>query len=301
MMLANASVAVNRRDPVAYLLLLVVGSLIALMLPLAKVAMAAGMSALGYAFWQALGGGLLLCLWSTRGATGLPLRRTWRYFLVSGLTAIAIPNALAFIVVGHVGSGLTATLYALPSLITYALALAMRMESLSPLRVSGLLLGVVGCVRILLPDTDGVGSGALPWLLLGLLVPLSLAIGNVYRTVAWPEGASPKQLAPGMLLSGALVLLVVLVFTGQIHQALAPGWEVAWVLAVQAAVSALTYRGFFELQRRSSPVFLSQLGFVIAPMGLVLAFLIFGEHFGWQVWLGVGVVMAGVVLANWRR
>lgn len=299
-MLANAALAENRHDPVAYLLLLVVGSLIALMLPLAKLAMATGMSALGYAFWQALGGGLLLWLWSGPGADGPSLRQTWRYFLVSGLTAIAIPNALAFIVVGQVGAGLTATLYALPSLITYALALALRLESLSPLRVSGLLLGVVGCVRILAPDSDGVSSAAWPWLMLGLLVPVSLAIGNVYRTVAWPAGARPKQLAPGMLLSGALVLLLVLAFIGQIRQALAPGWEVVWVLAAQAAVSALTYRGFFELQRRSSPVFLSQLGFVIAPVGLVLAYLLFGEQFGWQVWLGVAVVMAGVVLANWR-
>lgn len=300
-MSANASAVVPRRDPIAYLLLLVVGILVALMLPLARVAIEGGMTALAYAFWQAFGGGALLWLWSRPASDRLSLRQTHRYFLVSGLTAIALPNALAFIVVAQIGSGLTSTLYAMPSLITYALSVAVRLERVSPLRIAGLLLGVMGCVRIMLPDTDGIGTEALPWLLLGLLVPLSLAIGNVYRSVAWPEGAGANQLAPGMLLSGGLVLAVVLLVTGNIGDVRVPSWEVALVLVAQAGLSALTYRAFFELQRRSSPVFLSQIGFVVAPAGLVLGYLIFGERFGLEVWLGVGVLMLGVLLANWKQ
>ncbi|UDL05379.1 DMT family transporter [Marinobacter sp. CA1] len=298
-MLANAAVPIPRPDPVAYLLLLMVGGMIALTLPLAKLAMTAGLSPLAYAFWQALGGGVLLGLWNGRSATRPP--GTWRYWLVSGLTAIAIPNALAFIVVGHVGSGLTATLYALPSLATYALSLLLRLERLSALRTVGLLLGVAGCIRIMSPDTDGVGSDDLPWLLLGLLVPLSLAFGNVYRSVAWPQGASARQLAPGMLLGGALVLGVGLVVTGRVSALWLPSLEVGAILAGQAVLAALTYRAFFELQRRSSPVFLSQIGFVIAPAGLVLGMLFFDEQFGAAVWLGVGIVLLGVLLANWKK
>lgn len=297
-MQANA-IATPRRDPLAYLLLVAVGFLIALMLPLARIAMETGMSAMAYAFWQALGGGALLWLWRGPNRGSLPAG-SYRYFLVSGLTAIAIPNAVAFLVVAQVGSGLTSTLYALPSLITYALSVMIRLDRVSVLRLAGLLLGVLGCLRILVPDNNGISGDALPWMLLGLLVPLSLAIGNVYRTVAWPMGAGARELAPGMLLSGALLVGVVLVASGRAGDVLVSGWEVAPVLVAQAVLSALAYLGFFELQRRSSPVFLSQIGFVIAPAGLLLGYLFFGERFGLEIWLGVGVLMAGVLLANWK-
>ncbi|MDX1457404.1 MAG: EamA family transporter [Marinobacter sp.] len=297
-MFANASLSFTRRDPLSYLLLVAVGCLVALMLPLARLAMEHGLNALAYAFWQALGGGVLLWLWSGRGGSSVPFRQTRRYYLVSGVTAIALPNALAFLVVEQVGAGLTATLYALPSLATYALSVVVRLERLKLLRALGLMLGVLGCVRILSPDTEGVGPEMLPWLMLGLLVPVSLAIGNVYRTVAWPDGATGRQLAPGMLLAGAMVLLPVLIVQGQLADLLVPNWTVFLVLCFQAGVSALTYRLFFELQRRTSPVFLSQIGFVVAPVGLVLGYLMFGERFGLDVWLGVGVLMVGVLLAN---
>lgn len=296
-----AATTAPRRDPISYLLLLVIGFLVALMLPLAKVAIGGGMTALSYAFWQALGGGVLLWLWSGRGGNSVPFRVTGRYFLVSGLTAIAVPNIVAFLVVEQVGSGLTSTLYAMPSLITYAIAVSIRMESPSLLRIAGLLLGVMGCIRIMSPETDGVGAAALPWLLLGLLVPLSLAIGNVYRTVAWPKGADARQLAPGMLIGGALVVALVMLAMGKLADMRVPSRDIALVLLVQAALSALTYRAFFELQRRSSPVFLSQIGFVVAPAGLILGYLIFGERHGLEVWLGVAVLMVGVLLANWRK
>ncbi|WP_297794475.1 hypothetical protein [uncultured Marinobacter sp.] len=55
-----------------------------------------------------------------------------------------------------------------------------------------------------------LGVGALIALMLGLLIPLSLAIGNIYRTTHWPRGASPEQLAPGMLLGGAILILAVI-------------------------------------------------------------------------------------------
>ncbi|SFM00363.1 EamA-like transporter family protein [Marinobacter zhejiangensis] len=285
----------------AYLLLIAVGFMVALMLPLAKVAIAGGMTPLSYAFWQALGGGGLLWLWSGRSRGALPLRTTGRYFLVSGLTAIAIPNIVAFLVLERIGPGLTSTLYAMPSLMTYVLAVTVRIEGLRGLRVVGLGLGVLGCIRIMSPDSNGLSTENLPWLLLGLLVPLSLAIGNVYRSVAWPAGAGAKQLAPGMLLGGALVVAVVMLGTGTLAEVRVPSGDVGLVLLAQAVLSAVTYRAFFELQRRSSPVFLSQIGFVVAPAGLLLGFLIFGERYGLGVWLGVAVLMAGVLLANWRK
>ncbi len=221
-----------------------------------------------------------------------------RYFGLSGLTAIAVPNALAFVVVANIGAGMTATLYALPSLATYAIAVALGMESLSRKRAIGLGFGVAGCVWILSPNPAGINPDTLPWLLLGLLVPLSLAIGNVYRTSHWPNCASPEQLAIGMLLGGALLILLVVLLSGSADTLIVGRVDLGIILVVQSILTAIGYRGFFHLQRQTSPTFLSQLGFVITPAGLLFGIVFYGESYGWAVWGGVALLLIGVVLAN---
>src|SRR3546814_9148181 len=52
-----------------------------------------------------------------------------------------------------------------------------------------------------LPEADGF------WILFTLVGPVLLAIGNLYRTLRWPKGASADALAPGMLVAAAVMLL----------------------------------------------------------------------------------------------
>lgn len=282
----------------AAFLLLGVGVVIALMLPLSRAAMDNGMTPLAYAFWQALGGGVILAAWLRRRSLIRLDGTLVRYFGISGLTAIAVPNALAFAVVSNIGAGLTATLYALPSLATYAIAVTLGMESLSRKKAIGLCFGVAGCVWILSPNPAGVSPDTFPWLLLGLLVPLSLAIGNIYRTSHWPTGATPEQLAVGMLFGGAVLIFMTVLMSGDAETLLVDGARLWGILAVQSILTAIGYRGFFHLQRLTSPTFLSQLGFVITPAGMLFGILFYGESYGWAVWGGVVLLLTGVVLAN---
>ncbi len=288
-------------DLLPYVLLIVVGCLVALMLPLANLALAEGISPLQYAFWQTLGGGMLLLVQNGRQEQASLSRVNVRYFLVSGLTAVALPNAIAFAVVTEIGAGLTATLYALPAILTYALSIALKMERFQLLRVLGIFVGVLGCIQILSPKTNGIDSATLPWLLIGLLVPFSLAIGNVYRSIAWPEGATPMQLAPGMLLGAALLLGLGLVITGDFREVQHLQSKIIAIVALQSVLTALTYRAFFELQKRTSPVFISQIGFVVTPVGLMLGVLFFDERIHLGVWLGVGILLLGLYLTNYRK
>lgn len=297
-MKSEAAIKSFQPDALSVGLLLGVGVLIALMLPLSKLAMNQGMTPLAYAFWQAFGGGLILFVCQGKGRAIRWQGSVARYFGFSALTAIAVPNTLAFIVVAEIGSGLTATLYVLPSLATYGIALILRMETLSLARAMGLLMGIIGCVWILSPNPAGISEETVPWLMLGLLIPLSLAIGNIYRTTHWPRGASPEQLAPGMLLGGGIMIFTVVLIRGETATLLVGDPTLWGILASQSVVTAIGYRGFFQLQKRSSPTFLSQLGFVITPAGLLFGILFFNESFGWAVWGGVALLMVGVVMAN---
>lgn len=279
-------------------LLLGVGVVIALMLPLSRAAMDSGMTPLAYAFWQALGGGVILAVWLRRHPSLRFGSKLLLYFGMSGLTAIAIPNAVAFAVVSNIGAGLTATLYALPSLATYAMAVTLGMESLKTRKVIGLSLGVAGCVWVLSPNPAGISTEALPWLLLGLFVPISLAIGNVYRTAQWPTGATPEQLAVGMLFGGAVLIFMVVVAAGHMRTLVVESAGLWGILLIQSILTAVGYWGFFHLQRQTSPTFLSQLGFVITPAGMLFGIVFYDESYGWAVWGGVLLILTGVVLAN---
>ena len=132
----------------------------------------------------------------------------------------------------------------------------------------------------------------------GMLVPLSLAVGNVYRTSHWPTGATPEQLAPGTLLAGAVLVLLMVVVSGSAHSLFFCGMDLWTIVAIQSVLTAISYRGFFHLQKRTSPTFLSQLGFVITPAGLLFGIVFFGESYGWAVWGGVVLLLIGVVLSN---
>lgn len=281
-------------------LLIGVGMLIALILPLSRVAMTGGMTPLAYAFWQALGGGLILAA-VLRKVSFRSNGQHLRYFALSGLTAIAVPNTVAFVVVSEVGAGLTATLYALPSLITYCLAVILGMDVLGKRRAVGLSLGVAGCIWILSPDPGGISADSFPWLVLGLLVPVSLAVGNIYRTTHWPEGASPEQLAVGMLLGGSALLFLVVSVAGDVDTLWVEDDYLWGLIVLQSVLTALGYFGFFHLQRRTSPTFLSQLGFVITPAGMLLGIFFHDEYYGWRVWGGVALLLTGVLLANLPR
>lgn len=278
------------------LCLLVVGSFIGVTANLVKLAAAAGASPVAFLAWSVLGAGAVLLAAAVVTRQTPPLnRRMIEYFLVAGLISIALPNALIFSAVPHVGAGFAALSFAFPPVYTYAMALLGGLERLQPGRAAGVAFGVAGAAVLALskaaePDAD------LPWIAAALAAPVVIAAGNIYRTLRWPEGASSMALAPGMLLGAALLLFLA-----------APALPVpmalpvtdpytAALLASQALTFSAMYILFFVLQRMAGPVYLSQIGVVGAAVGAAVAILALGEDppagLGWAallIGLGIGL------------
>lgn len=282
-------------------LLLSFGLIMGCMMPLAKMAAAQGVPPAAYAFWQALGGGgLILALCRLQGRLPPLAPRHLCYYAVSGLTAIAFPNALMFAIVPRLGAGLASVVYAFPALMTFALAVAFGMERPQLRRAAGIGLGLAGTLLILLP------RGSLPdpsqggWMLLALLAPMSLAIGNIYRSRYWPPGTPPQALAAGMLLGAALLLVPVMPVMGGFYLPFTGAAAATAIIMTQILVTAVGYLLFFELQRIAGPVYLSQVGYVMTTAGLIFAMVIFGESYSLWVWGAVALVFLGVAVTNSR-
>lgn len=227
------------------------------------------------------------------------MRRPYlRYYLVSGLVSISLPNALLFSAIPHVGAGFASLCLAFPPLLTYTLALALRMEGLQRLRLLGILIGLAGSLILALGKL-GSGDSPLLWVLATLAMPVFLAIGNVYRSRHWPEGARPLQLAPGMLLAGALLLLPLGLFGVELR----PAWEQAagaWWLAAEVALFAGMYALYFVLQKVAGAVYLSQIGSVTAITGAAVAIFLLGEQSSASMLLAALCTTVGVALVALR-
>ncbi|OSQ49557.1 DMT family transporter [Thalassospira alkalitolerans] len=266
---------------------------------LAKIGAQEGIPPLSYLFWQCLGAGLVLgMLAALRG--GLPPLR-WdyiRYYFLAGLVSLAFPMGLGYFMVPIIGASMAGVFTALPPLMTYLISMGIGIETAQFKRLMGLMVGFCGVLFLYLPQITAPDSTLLGYLLVAALIPVSLAIGNVYRTVAWPKGASPLTLASGMMLASAVLCLMFETGRDQLH---VPDIDsgAAWlIIAVQMAVGSLMYICHFELQRVAGPVFLSQIGYVMALTSLAGGTLLLGETLRLELIVTLGCVVAGTFLVR---
>ncbi|WP_207479303.1 DMT family transporter [Arenibaculum pallidiluteum] len=289
----------RRLEPL--LLLLAVGGLIGATFPAAKLAAAAGVAPLGWAYGMLLGAGATLSALSL--ATGAPRPRTGRllrYSAASGLLTMALPNMILFAAVPRLGAGLASVVYTLPPLLTLLMAAAIGLERPGPRRLLGIGIGFAGAALIVLPRGALPSPDLLGWMALALAIPVSVAAGNVYRTLRWPAGSSPLTLAAGTMLAGAAWVAVAALAGGWPPLVLGSALATPWLLAAQVAASTLQAVLFFRLQSVAGPVYLSQIGYVATACGLASGALAFGETYSPWVWAGAAVIAAGVMIVNGR-
>ncbi|MCB2054162.1 MAG: DMT family transporter [Geminicoccaceae bacterium] len=285
-----------RGEPV--LLLLGTGVMLGATFPLGKAAALASIAPVVWA--MVLAGGSSAMLFAARLARGRgigvgPTRL--RFYAIAATISLALPNLLVFAAIPHLGAGFTALAFTLSPVFTLALALALRMRRPDALAIGGIAVGFFGAVMV--ATTRGeLGDPAEPiWLLAALAIPASLACGNIYRTAAWPEGAEPIELAIGtnaaaLLLLGAYALLV----DGALP--LGPLASAPLLTATQVLAATGMFALFFRLQQVGGPVYLSQISYVAATVGLVAGTLLFDERYAWITWSGAALIAMGVALTT---
>ncbi len=277
-------------------LLVAVGLLLGLNFPLGKQAVADGIPPLAWAWVLSAGGAIILGL-SLRplGVTTRLDVRHLRYFCVVAVVSYTLPNALVYSLIPRLGSGYVAMMFTLSPMFTVALSAVARLRAPSRLELTGVAIGFAGALLVATSRGEVGRSGDWLWVLLGVCIPLSLALGNVYRTIDWPPQATPLWLAVGTNAVSALLLLSgTLILDGTRGFAALAAAPV--IVVVQVAVSASMFALFFRLQAIGGPVTLSQIGTVAAAVGVVIGTLVLGERYALVVWSGVALIALGIGL-----
>lgn len=266
---------------------------------LAKYAGSIGLTPLAFLFWSISGAAIILLVIALIRQEKLPCSaRSVEYYFVAAFVSVAAANLLLFSAIPHVGASFVALIISLPPLLTYLGALMLRIERFYLVRALGVAsaligAGVLAVHKLSAPDTSVF------WIMIALCGPVLLAIGNIYRTLRWPDDASSSALAPGMLVAAVLLLgLFSVVFDFSIaipfeHQL------PFWLIVVQACVFAGQFLLLFLLQKTGGPVLLSLLGAVGAVVGVPIAIFLQAERPPEGLFLGATLIAVGVVLVTW--
>lgn len=271
--------------------LLGAGALIGLSTDLAKVATDDGLSASSFLTWSVLGAAIVLgIVGGVRRRLPRWSREVAKYSTIAAVVSIVVPQLIFFSAVPLVGASFVALSIAFPPLYTYLGALALGNEQFNPRRAAGVTIAFAGAVllaafQLSQPDAE-VG-----WIMLTLTGPIVLAIGNLYRTIAWPEGLAPDELAPAMLAAGAAILIALSALPMfSLGVDISDAGHIG-VIAAQTTTFCVQYWLFFILQQRGGPVYLSLLGSVAAVVGSAIAIILLNET------APAGLVPAGVAIA----
>jgi len=276
------------------ILLLVVGTLMGLNFPLGKIAGEAGISPMVWAMLVSLGAsGMLLPILVIKKILAVPRGKVIIFVVTSALISFVIPNLLLFSVIPHAGAGFTGLMFALSPVFTLTMAAIARLKTPNLTGKIGIAIGLAGATIVSIARGAAPEAPAVIWMAAALFIPFALAVGNIYRTKAWPEKALPDVLAFWSHAFAVTVFLTLLIFT----RGSVPWGELSYAplaTLAQVVVAGVTFPLFFRLQLKGGPVLLSQIGYVAAAVSLIAAVVVLGEQYGRMTWFGAAVIGVGV-------
>ncbi|MGO4834553.1 EamA family transporter, partial [Rhizobiaceae sp. 2RAB30] len=133
----------------AFGLLVITGALLGLTLPFGKMATAAGVPAVIWAFVISSGAGCVLLAALLLGGQRPKLTaHRLRYFAIAAAISYAIPNLLMFSAIPHLGAGYMGIMFTLSPVITLVLSILLGVRRPNLLGVAGIVVGFIGAVTV---------------------------------------------------------------------------------------------------------------------------------------------------------
>jgi len=281
----------------AAFLLFAVGILLGLTFPLGKIGAQAEVSPVVWAFLMSGGAAFGLLLYRIVGNQPLLVKaQNVLFYVCAAVVSLVIPNILTFSVIPELGSGFTGLLFTLSPLFTVAISSIWQVRMPTRLGLVGIAIGFVGAVIVSITRGEIGHPANITWVLAGLGIPVSLAVGNVFRTMAWPDNAEPMELAIGVNLAAAtlLLLLVLVMPSAQLSGGLPSILPAAFFTILVASVMVALHA---RLQLVGGPTYLSQIGYIAAAVALLVGTLVFDESYALLTWAGALIIVVGAVLS----
>jgi drug/metabolite transporter (DMT)-like permease len=174
------------------------------------------------------------------------------------------------------------------------LAIRLLGEKLTKSQVIGLVLGIIGVIFVVLPKlsaSDGFTAKSLAFLIMALF-------GSTVATLLQKKIGHSIPLMIGTTIqfgAAAIVLLVISFALGRTHFELTATafWSMAWAVLVTSIAAVLL---LLWLLNRGTAAKVSSLLYLVPPMAVLQALILFGEKVNAQAIIGIVMTSLGVAL-----
>ena len=261
-----------------------------------------GVPVFSYIFWYSLiSGALLLFLCICLREFPRIGFKSLLVFLVMGTTGIAAPLALLTFSASKLPAGVIGLVVVMSPVFTYIFSTLLKIEQFAWIRVIGILIGFGSVLLVYLPDTSLPDPSMASWLLVALLAPICFAATNVFAAIIRPPRVSSLALSSGILLGGALIMLPIMLISGDLWVPPAQIMLGNYALITAVLINLTIWWMFLEIVRNAGPVFFTPSNYVIVLSSIGWGVVIFGEKPSIFIWGAVVLMFLGVFLVNYGQ
>lgn len=228
------------------------------------------------------------------------LWKRWPAFALLGLVNNALPHSMIFLGQTEIGAGLASILNATTPIWTVIVAhLMTEDERLTGRKLLGALVGLGGTVVLFSPQLSSA-SGVPLW---AMALPLVAAVSYGFAAV-WGRrfrDVAPPVTAAGQLTASTVIMLPVVLLhdvTGSLS--IPPASVIGAVLALALLSTAFAYILFFRLIAIAGATNASLVTLLVPPSAILLSAVFLGERFGTEDWLGLSLILLGLVVLDGR-
>jgi drug/metabolite transporter (DMT)-like permease len=248
-------------------------------------------------FGRCVLGAALLLPWTVARGQLRPALRRWKPLLLFTVLEMTVPWLLLSYAEQTLSSSLTGLLVAgVPFVAALAARLAGEEERLTPVRLVGMALGVLGIAVLLGLDVEGIGL--VPVLAVGLVV-VGYATAPMIVSRALPD-------VPGVAAGSVALVVTALVYAPfavpQLGEAVtAPAPALLSVLTLGVLCTAVALALFFALIREVGPQRALVITFLNPAVAVLLGVLLLDEPLTLGLAVGLPLILTGCVLATRRN
>jgi len=247
-----------------------------------------------------LAAAVLLVVVAVRRQPLPPTPAVWGHVTLMGVVANIVPFYLFAWGEQRISSGMAGVLNGTTPLFTLLIAMAaLSDERWSLTRVVGLLVGFVGVVLVVAPWNDS-GANALSGQLACLGAGACYGVAFVYtRRFLTNRGLSALALSAAQLSMAALLLLLAAPVVAATPVRLSPS-VVGSVVVLGAVGTGFAYLLYYRLITEAGAMSASMVTYLIPVVSVILGVVVLSEPLGWNVFVGAGIVIVGVAVAEGR-
>ena len=218
------------------------------------------------------------------------------FFVIIAILGYILPMGATLYAAPHLPAGIITLFASLSPIATFAVAIGLRTESVSRTRIWAMLLGCVSALLVLGPQAELPGYGAIGWMLLVLIVPLTYGVESIYVAARWPKGLGVLELGLGEAIVAAILTLPFFFLFGE-PASFGIGFSVAdLAIVVFVLCGVFEILMYFWLIRTTGGVLVTFGTFVALFAGIAWGMAIFSERHGPLVWLAVLFLVGALAL-----